>query len=107
MLAHNTNTNNYNYQNQLKKNRKLVIKAIQLGVELMRKQNDLTNEFLFEWVNYTEEVLKVCVGNSQSNIYIHFLELKIELELLNVEPVVKISNYIEYLFNVVNAYDEL
>lgn len=70
----------------------------------MRNDN-LSNELISNWLDYTEEVLKLCVGNSQSNIYIMYLEFKIKIGSNNIQPIQKVNAYLEYLFEVLRIYN--
>lgn len=104
MYAYSDYNYGYNQKKQIQENRKYLIKSVELGIDLMRNDN-LSNELISNWLDYTEEVLKLCVGNSQSNIYIMYLEFKIKIESNNIQPIQKVNAYLEYLFEVLRIYN--
>lgn len=85
---------------KMKEHRKYVVKAIELGVNML--DDDLTQENLSPWVNYVEEIIKSCVhGSPRSNAYIVFLELKLQIECnKKITPSRTLKLYLDYLFNV-------
>lgn len=99
----NTNSN-YNYNNYIQDNRNFVKNALQKGINLM--DNPLLDDNLVSiWVEYVEEILKICVQNTQSNVYITFLELKISIHSNNVKPFHKLKIYLDFLFEVYEFYN--
>lgn len=97
--------NYYNFidTSQIKYNRKLILKAMDNCVELMEKEN-LNDDMVASWVEYVGEILKLCVKNTQSNIYIVFLELKVTIESNNVKSFDKLRAYMDFLFEILEVY---
>lgn len=98
----------YSNRTQMKEKRKYVKQAIKNGIDLM-DNTDLTHEIVSMWLEYAEEVIKLCVvDDARSNAYVLFLELKVGIEPnKKIPPINRLRAYVDFLFEVYQAYELL
>lgn len=87
------------YEQVRMQNKNYIQDCLNRGMRLL--DENFSNQQLDSWLYYTEQVLNTAFRNTTSNVYLNFLQLKLELHYQNIPLVYKLNAYLKYLIEVI------